>query len=213
VGHIRKATTNSVVSLENTHPIKYKNPIFMHNGDIDVLTEKRKHWIQQIDADLRSLIRGTTDTEILFYLFLSKHRRQEKRQERRQDKPEYEQWMDSLVDTLEMIRKETPHFTANIIYANREYSLVTRYHHYSDHSPSKTESHSRSWHAPSLYWNLPLIRTIPPEGLFFAKTPKWLITSEPISVATQTLVPTQTIMCLNHQTGELYVRRMPKSTV
>jgi len=207
VGHVRKKTDTNIQSIENTHPIKYKNHVCMHNGDIPVLNEKRSYWMKKIDADLRSSIRGTTDTEMLFYLFLSKHRETAKQyavKRQHQDKPEYEQWMDSLTDTLEMIRKQTTQINASIIYANREYTLVMRYNYHSN----DVNLHSQYRHAPPLYWNLPFIETIPSEGLFFEKKPKWLISGDQVSTATQTLVPSQTIMCLNHQTGDLHVRRI-----
>lgn len=67
--HIRAASTGGV-SQSNCHPFIYKNWLFMHNGWIPHF-EKIKRQIQNLlDEDIFNWIKGTTDSELIFALFL-----------------------------------------------------------------------------------------------------------------------------------------------
>ena len=68
--HVR-ATTGTSISRNNCHPFKYKNWIFMHNGQIGGWAECRKDIESMIDHRFYSYRLGTTDSEALFLVALS----------------------------------------------------------------------------------------------------------------------------------------------
>lgn len=70
-GHIRQKTDNFPNCNENTQPFQYKDIIFMHNGEIDFFQFKKKQILASIDPKLLSMIKGTTDSEHLFYLYIT----------------------------------------------------------------------------------------------------------------------------------------------
>lgn len=68
-GHIR-ASTNGKVQRSNSHPFKYKNWMFQHNGDVLNFSEIKRDLQFAIDPKLFKEIKGTTDSETCFYLAL-----------------------------------------------------------------------------------------------------------------------------------------------
>ncbi len=70
ITHIRKATLGSK-KRENCHPFSYKHFAMAHNGKIREFKKLKPYFLKKIDTDLQRSIKGTTDSEVLFYLFLS----------------------------------------------------------------------------------------------------------------------------------------------
>lgn len=73
-GHIRAVVPfnkHSCVHEWNCHPFKYKNILWMHNGLFENFAGHRKKIIQYIKEDLFNNIKGNTDSEYAFALFLS----------------------------------------------------------------------------------------------------------------------------------------------
>lgn len=70
IAHIREATVGEI-SDHNAHPFVFNNWIFAHNGTIQGFELLRSHILKQIGIDFAFEIMGTTDSECLFYLFLS----------------------------------------------------------------------------------------------------------------------------------------------
>jgi predicted glutamine amidotransferase len=68
--HIR-AAIGSAVQQTNCHPFRRKRWLFMHNGFIDGFAEIKRELVLAVDESLYPEIRGTTDTEVLFYLALT----------------------------------------------------------------------------------------------------------------------------------------------
>ncbi|MBI1301203.1 MAG: class II glutamine amidotransferase [Alphaproteobacteria bacterium] len=68
-GHIR-ASTNGKVQRSNSHPFKYKNWLFQHNGDVLNFSEIKRELQFELDPELFKQIQGTTDSETCFYLAL-----------------------------------------------------------------------------------------------------------------------------------------------
>jgi predicted glutamine amidotransferase len=76
IAHVRDASVGPV-QHENTHPFLYDRWLFAHNGTVARFQEDsavRQALAAEIDPDLRSTIRGDTDSERVFYLFLSRLR-------------------------------------------------------------------------------------------------------------------------------------------
>jgi len=65
ISHVR-AATGTPVSYENTHPFKFGNWVFAHNGQI----EEVEKLISRLTTKYRKCIKGQTDSEVYFYWIL-----------------------------------------------------------------------------------------------------------------------------------------------
>jgi predicted glutamine amidotransferase len=70
VGHVRNATVGSL-RTENTHPFRYRQWLFAQTGTLPSFEAIRDRLLGSVPEFLRSSIRGESDAEILFYVFLS----------------------------------------------------------------------------------------------------------------------------------------------
>jgi len=71
LAHIRKATHGQKTIL-NSHPFQYGKWLFAHNGNLKNLNTYRDKLLAGVDLELRKFILGTTDSEIIFFLILTK---------------------------------------------------------------------------------------------------------------------------------------------
>jgi len=67
--HVRSASTGGVTKY-NCHPFIYGNWMFMHNGEINDFILIKRHLRHLLDDDIYDWIKGATDSEHLFALFL-----------------------------------------------------------------------------------------------------------------------------------------------
>jgi glutamine amidotransferase len=70
LAHLRKATVGSV-NILNAHPFQHGRWVFAHNGEVRNFDEHRAAIRAEVAVPLRRYILGDTDSETLFYLFLS----------------------------------------------------------------------------------------------------------------------------------------------
>ncbi len=70
LAHIRKASVGRV-ALENTHPFEWGPWLFAHNGTIPEWEKCRAALESEIDPALRDKLRGETDSERCFLVFLT----------------------------------------------------------------------------------------------------------------------------------------------
>ena len=70
VGHVRNATIGAL-RTENTHPFRYRQWLFAQTGTLPSFDSIRERLVASVPEFLRSSIRGESDAEILFYVFLS----------------------------------------------------------------------------------------------------------------------------------------------
>jgi glutamine amidotransferase len=70
LAHVRRAT-NGELSVLNCHPFQYGKWVMAHNGDIQDFTKHRPELAERIAPMLRRYILGDTDSEVLFFLFLT----------------------------------------------------------------------------------------------------------------------------------------------
>jgi glutamine amidotransferase len=70
LSHVR-ATSLATVQETNCHPFRYRNWLFVHNGEIFEIEKVRRDLLFAISEDLFSQILGTTDSEVMFYLALT----------------------------------------------------------------------------------------------------------------------------------------------
>jgi predicted glutamine amidotransferase len=71
VAHVRKASVGAI-SPENTHPFQRGPWLFAHNGTLPEWEAVRGPLEAQLEPGLRSELRGETDSERCFYLFLTR---------------------------------------------------------------------------------------------------------------------------------------------
>ncbi|MGB5880567.1 MAG: class II glutamine amidotransferase, partial [Thermoanaerobaculia bacterium] len=70
LAHIR-AATGTAIQQTNCHPFRFGRWLFMHNGLIRDFQRIKRELALGVDPKLYSLIEGTTDSEIIFYLALT----------------------------------------------------------------------------------------------------------------------------------------------
>lgn len=70
VAHVRVATVGTA-RAENTHPFRYRQWLFAHTGTIEAFPTLRGRLAESLPQFLQRDVRGDTDSEILFHLFLS----------------------------------------------------------------------------------------------------------------------------------------------
>ena len=71
LANVRSATVPHDLSYNNTHPFKHENILFSHNGYIkNFNTSYKEKMIKSLDSEFISKIKGDTDSEYLFYLFV-----------------------------------------------------------------------------------------------------------------------------------------------
>ena len=169
VGHIRERYDGDAeIAIENVHPFSYKNQIFLHNGGITDFSTKRSVFLSDIDKDLRSFIKGDTDTEYMFYMFLTIKKKLESREIHVSEEDILIQTTEHLLDYLKHHYKQ---FRSNFVYANKSHSIIIRYAFSTDARP--------------LYFNGQTSRN------------KLLISSLPV-MDNYKLIPTNTIIIVNH---------------
>lgn len=70
MAHIR-ASTNGSVQRNNSHPFKYNNWLFQHNGDVKHFPDIKRELQFDVKPELFREIKGTSDSETCFYLALT----------------------------------------------------------------------------------------------------------------------------------------------
>jgi predicted glutamine amidotransferase len=68
--HVRAASEGGDVNLANCHPFKHGRYIMMHNGHIGAYREVRRDLLESLTDEAYDVVRGSTDTEHLFALFM-----------------------------------------------------------------------------------------------------------------------------------------------
>ncbi len=71
LAHVRKATQGEKTVL-NCHPFQYGRWVFAHNGDIPEFEKYRERMLREVAPGLRRFILGDTDSEAVFFIFLSR---------------------------------------------------------------------------------------------------------------------------------------------
>jgi glutamine amidotransferase len=70
LAHVRRATQGDKTVL-NCHPFQYGKWVFAHNGDVPGFAEHRTRLVAEIAPNLRRFVLGDTDSEVIFFLFLT----------------------------------------------------------------------------------------------------------------------------------------------
>ena len=75
VAHIRAIKQSDIVPVIhefNCHPFNYKEYLFVHNGQISNFSENMIKLRNILDISYLKLIKGNTDSELIFYLIIQK---------------------------------------------------------------------------------------------------------------------------------------------
>ncbi len=70
IGHVRQPTVGNL-RTENTHPFRYRHWLYAQTGTIEGFEQVRERLLDVQPEFLRPNVRGDTDSELFFYLFLS----------------------------------------------------------------------------------------------------------------------------------------------
>jgi predicted glutamine amidotransferase len=70
IGHVRSATVGAL-RTENTHPFRYRQWLYAQTGTLPEFDQVRDRLVSSVPEFLRGGIRGETDAEMLFHVFLS----------------------------------------------------------------------------------------------------------------------------------------------
>lgn len=70
VAHVRKATQGGI-SVLNCHPFQHGRWVFAHNGDVPEFARHRDTLLAEVAPRLRRFVLGDTDSEVIFFLFIT----------------------------------------------------------------------------------------------------------------------------------------------
>lgn len=70
LAHVRAASPGSEVNLANCHPFRYDRYLLMHNGHIGAFRRTRRRLLEGLTDEAFNAIRGSTDSEHLFGVFV-----------------------------------------------------------------------------------------------------------------------------------------------
>jgi predicted glutamine amidotransferase len=128
--------------IENTHPIIYKKYIFMHHGDLLLERDDRllghqrfkrlpefkaklKELRSNVDPDLLKEMKGSTDSELLLFLFLSIQKKLENETNNQEQSPE-KIMVKSFLNMITLVEKTNLVNKSNIILAINDYVLIAK---------------------------------------------------------------------------------------
>jgi ergothioneine biosynthesis protein EgtC len=74
LAHVRAASPGLSVTETNCHPFSHGRYAFMHNGVVGGFDRVRRALLQSLSDKAFPVVRGTTDSELMFALFLDHHR-------------------------------------------------------------------------------------------------------------------------------------------
>ena len=114
----------------------------LHNGVLNVIDQhptKYKGWVA---PDLRKHIKGDTDSEILFFIYLTYMRKHRSNR----DKNGGFYMIETLREVLAKFIEEGDEVSANLIVSDGDFVLITRY--------LSSKKHKTPQHALSLYYDV-----------------------------------------------------------
>jgi ergothioneine biosynthesis protein EgtC len=74
LAHVRAASSGLPVTQLNCHPFVWNDLAFMHNGDLGGFRELRRALISRLSDEAFGWIKGSTDSEHIFALFIDRYR-------------------------------------------------------------------------------------------------------------------------------------------
>ncbi|MCG8420953.1 MAG: class II glutamine amidotransferase [Proteobacteria bacterium] len=123
LAHVRAATPGLTVTQTNCHPFVHGRYAFMHNGNLAGFMKARQKLLSLLSEAAFAAIRGTSDSEHIFGLFL------DRLAERKEDKP-VERMANALEATLRQLAEIVPRgdepSTLNLAVTDGSNTVVSR---------------------------------------------------------------------------------------
>jgi predicted glutamine amidotransferase len=128
IAHLRHINYRRITKKapENNHPFIHDNQTFMHNGQVHLMSDNQMLELKGlIDQDLVKFIKGDTDAEAMFYLFLTIKKKMDEKY------PDESTSLKKSFQKMVRILKETKlHIDLNFIYTNPNRAFITRFSHH-----------------------------------------------------------------------------------
>ena len=177
IGHIRQKSYGES-TIFNTHPFIYENQVFMQNGYIKDFNIHKLELLNYVHPYFHNKINGDTDTELLFFMFLTIYKDQCNKNCTKRRKCQISQILfNSIQKLFNVFKKLKIEISANIIYADDIHVVITRYLHYNRNAYTQTQ------YPLSLYYNND-------DGI--------TISSEPIYKNNNILISENTMIIMNY---------------
>lgn len=131
LAHVRAATQGLSVIQTNCHPFTAGRFAFMHNGNVTGFWQRRRRFLDRLSDDSFQAIRGTTDSEHMFGLFLDRIATKRDAGTQAQDvETSLADIADSLAETLsqvaELVADQEPTSTLNLAVTDGDQLVVSR---------------------------------------------------------------------------------------
>lgn len=123
--HVRAATVGGELSRTNCHPFSWKKYLFMHNGTVFGFEKIRRALRRDLSDTAYDMIKGSTDSEHIFALFVDKISKT--------SKPGPEEMKDALLGAMAQIERlknqagVTEPSTMNLVISDGSTLIATRY--------------------------------------------------------------------------------------
>lgn len=125
MAHVRAASVGLPVTQLNCHPFAWRDLVFMHNGDVRDFARIRRRLCERLSDAAFGWIRGSTDSEHLFALFIDQYTALD-------DLPPLERLEQALTSTIAILEEVTreahvePSATLNLAVSNGHCAAVSR---------------------------------------------------------------------------------------
>jgi predicted glutamine amidotransferase len=126
MAHVRAASSGLPVTQLNCHPFIWRNLSFMHNGDLGGFRALRRKLLARLSDEAFTWIKGSTDSEHIFALFIDHYLAEEGKSE---GVAQLESALRATLATLAELRAELPEpddAFLNLAVTNGRNAVVTR---------------------------------------------------------------------------------------
>lgn len=131
LAHVRAATPGFGVDLANCHPFSWRRHLLMHNGFIGEFQRLRRRLLEPLHDEAFNVVRGATDTEHLFAVFVDQLLRHEKSDDRTQDPTlalgrRLTATLHAVISAAHAVGVQAPHYL-NVAVCDGLHAAVTRF--------------------------------------------------------------------------------------
>ena len=142
MAHIRAATQGGV-SLENSHPFRFKEFLMMQNGGIRDFVKIKRKLINRLDEETFEWVNGQTDTQYIFALFMTIVKELKKKKEIKLEDLNgcFSQTFAEIEGMKKAANLDSPSLY-NLVFTNGKELVATRY-------STQPEKETRSMHIAS----------------------------------------------------------------
>ena len=135
--HIRaiKPLSSSIVHEYNCHPFIHKNFMFMHNGDLKNFLSFKKKIIYDLKDNVFNIIKGNTDSEYVFSIFLNFLSNDKFENGGDIDINEFKTLVLKTINKIESYQSEIP-MSMNFAFTDGKTIICTRYINSDEEPPS-----------------------------------------------------------------------------